>query len=233
MRVDVLTLFPEMFGPVLDASILGIAQDKGLVEFHVRDLRDFGEGKRRSVDDKPYGGGPGMVMMPEPVFRAVEAAEAEAAGAARRILLSPQGEKFSQPRARELAAEKRLLFICGRYEGFDERVRIGLNALELSIGDYVLSGGELAAMVVIDAVVRLVPSVLGCEDSLKEESFSEGLLEYPQYTRPALFRGMRVPEVLLSGDHARVAEWRRQEAVRRTREKRPDLLKESDEGIVP
>lgn len=230
MRVDVLTIFPEMFPPVLETSILRIAQEKRLVEFHVHDIRDYTDDKRRTTDDKPYGGGPGMVMMPGPVFAAVEAADAMAPAPARRILLSPQGERFTQRRARELSGEPRLMLICGRYEGFDERIRIGLNALEISIGDYVLSGGELAALVVIDAVVRLLPNVLGSEDSTKEESFASGLLEYPQYTRPPEFRGMKAPEVLLSGDHGKVAEWRRQEALRRTRERRPDLLEESDKG---
>jgi tRNA (guanine37-N1)-methyltransferase len=232
MRVDVLSIFPEMFAPVLGTSILRIAQEKGAVEFHVRDIRDYTDDKRRTTDDRPYGGGPGMVMMPGPVFKAVETVDAETQPPARRIMLSPQGERFTQRKAAALAAEPRLMLICGHYEGFDERIREGLNAEELSVGDYVLSGGEPAALVVIDAVVRLLPGVLGCAESPNEESFSNSLLEYPQYTRPPEFRGMRVPEILLSGDHARVAEWRRQEALRRTQARRPDLLSDRDKDQV-
>ena len=232
MRVDVLSIFPEMFAPVLGTSILRIAQEKGAVEFYVRDIRDYTDDKRRTTDDRPYGGGPGMVMMPGPVFKAVETVDAETQPPARRIMLSPQGERFTQRKAASLAVEPRRMLICGRYEGFDERIREGLNAEELSIGDYVLSGGEMAALVVIDAVVRLLPGVLGCAESPNDESFSNSLLEYPQYTRPPEFRGMRVPEILLSGDHGRVAEWRRQEALRRTQARRPDLLSGSDKDQV-
>ena len=233
MRFDILTIFPEAFPGVLATGILRIAREKGLVEFRVADLRDYTEDRRRSLDDRPYGGGPGMVVMPGPVFRAVESVDAEAGPPARRVLLSPKGAPFTQPMAREFATAQRLMLICGRYEGFDERIRTGLGAEEVSIGDYVLSGGELPALVIVEAVTRLIPGVLGSSESLDEESFSDGLLEYPQYTRPAEFRGMKVPEVLLSGDHAKVAEWRRQEALKRTRRRRPDLMEESNEGCTP
>lgn len=228
MRIDILTIFPEMFAPVLGASILKIAAEKKLVGFQVHDIRDFADDPRRTVDDRPYGGGPGMLMMPGPVCRAVEWADAQASPPARRILLSPIGERFTQKKARELAGESRLMLLAGRYEGFDERIRSALAMDEVSIGDYVLSGGELAAMVVIEAVVRLIPGVLGSEESLKDESFAGGVLDYPQYTRPVEFRGMKVPEVLLSGNHGKIAEWRRREAVERTRRRRPDLLQEPD-----
>ncbi len=224
MRIDVLTLFPEMFESPLGYSILKRARDQGLVEIALTNIRDFAKDSYRKVDDKPYGGGPGMVMMPGPVFDCFEHVEKLAPEKGRVILLTPQGQPFNQARARELAQEERLILIAGRYEGFDERIRVGLDAEQISIGDYVLNGGELPAMVLIDAVVRLLPGALGDEDSAKDDSFSEGLLEYPQYTRPEVFRDMKVPEILLSGDHAKIAAWRRQQALERTRQHRPDLL---------
>jgi len=224
MRIDILTLFPEMFASPLSYSILKRAQDQGLVSISLTNIRDFATDKYRKVDDSPYGGGPGMVMMPGPVFDCFEYVERLAPERGRVILLTPQGERFTQAKARELAREERLILIAGRYEGFDERIRTGLGAEPVSIGDYVLNGGELPAMVVVDAVVRLLPGALGDEDSTKEESFSEALLEYPQYTRPEVFRGMKVPEILLSGDHAKIAQWRRQQALERTKQWRPDLL---------
>lgn len=226
LRVDILTLFPEMFQPILGTSIPKRAAEKGLVSYHLTDIRAFATDAHKSVDDKPFGGGPGMVMMCQTVFEAVEATEAQDPRPARRILLSPQGRLFDQRMAEDLAAEQRLLLIAGHYEGFDERIIEGLKPTELSIGDYVLSGGELAAMVVIDAVVRLLPGVLGATDGAADETFADGLLEYPQYTRPREFRGMAVPEVLLSGNHKAIAEWRREQRKRRTAERRPDLWME-------
>jgi tRNA (guanine37-N1)-methyltransferase len=225
MRIDVLTLFPKAFESPLSCSILKRARDEGLVEIVLTDIRDFAEDSYRKVDDKPYGGGPGMVMMPGPVFDCVEHVQKLTPDKGRTLLLTPQGQKFDQAKARELASEKRLILIAGKYEGFDERIRTGLGAEQISIGDYVLSGGELAAMVVIDAVVRLLPGALGDEDSARDDSFSGDLLEYPQYTRPEVFRGMKVPDILLSGDHAKIAEWRRRQALERTQKQRPDLLK--------
>ena len=229
MRIDVVTVFPRWLDPLLSEGIPRIAAEKGLVDTHIHDLRDFAVDKRRSVDDRPFGGGPGMVLAPGPVFGVVEAIEREGAQAgldppARRILLTPQGSRFDQRMAENLAQEPWLLLVCGRYEGFDERIHAGLGAEGLSIGDYVLSGGEPAASVVIDAVTRLLPGALGHEDSAKTDSFAGDKLSWPQYTRPVEFRGMKVPDVLLSGDHARIAAWRREEAGRRTAERRPDLL---------
>ena len=224
MRIDVLTLFPQAFESPLSCSILKRAQNNGLVEIVLTDIRDFAEDSYRKVDDKPYGGGPGMVMMPGPVFDCVELVQSLSKEKGRVILLTPQGQKFDQAKARELAAGKRMILIAGKYEGFDERIRTGLGAEQISIGDYVLNGGELAAMVIIDTVVRLLAGALGDEDSAKNDSFSEGLLEYPQYTRPEVFRGMKVPDILLSGDHAKIAEWRRRQALERTKKQRPDLL---------
>jgi len=224
MRIDVLTLFPEMFESPLGYSILKRAREQGLVEIVLTNIRDFAKDSYRKVDDKPYGGGPGMVMMPGPVFDGFEHVERLAPEKGRVILLTPQGQRFNQARARELAQEQRLILIAGRYEGFDERIRIGLDAEQISLGDYVLNGGELPAMVLIDAVVRLLPGALGDEDSAKDDSFSEGLLEYPHYTRPEVFRGMKVPDILLSGDHGKIAAWRHQQALERTRQNRPDLL---------
>ncbi|HOX38944.1 MAG TPA: tRNA (guanosine(37)-N1)-methyltransferase TrmD [Candidatus Brocadiia bacterium] len=228
MRVDVLTIFPEIFRPALSTSIPGIAERKGAVVYRLHDIRDFATDSHRSVDDRPYGGGPGMVMKPDPIFHCVEAAEAQDPEPAFRILLTPQGERLTQKRVEDLALKRRLLIVCGHYEGFDERVREGLRPCEISVGDYVLSGGEFAAFVLIDAVVRLLPGVLGDADSAKDESFTSGLLEYPHYTRPSEFRGMKVPEILLSGDHAKVAQWRREQAILRTRLRRADLLPEEE-----
>ncbi len=225
LRIDVITIFPDVFEPYLSEGMIGIARRKGLLETHIHNLRDYATDRHRSVDDRPYGGGPGMVLMPAPVFAAVEDIEANVGGRGRRILLSPQGRVFNQTFAAELSREQRLLLISGRYEGFDERIRVGLGAEELSIGDYVLTGGELPAMVVIDAVARLIPGVLGDEESARLDSFADGhTLDYPQYTRPAEFRGMRVPEVLLSGNHQAIAEWRREQGRQRTKERRPDIL---------
>ena len=225
MRIDVLTLFPEMFESPLSHSILRRAKEAGIVGISLTNIRDFSRDSYRKVDDKPYGGGPGMVMMAGPIFDCFEHVRKLNPEKGRVILLTPQGEKFDQAKAIELSKEKRLILISGRYEGFDERIRIGLDAEQLSIGDYVLSGGELAAMVVIDAVVRQLAGALGDEDSAKDDSFSDGLLEYPHYTRPEEFRGMKVPDILLSGDHAKIAEWRRQQSLERTKKWRPDLLK--------
>ncbi|MHC4699353.1 MAG: tRNA (guanosine(37)-N1)-methyltransferase TrmD [Planctomycetota bacterium] len=226
MRIDVLTLFPQIFESPLSCSIVKRAQDNGLVEIALTDIRDFSTDGYRKVDDKPYGGGPGMVMMPGPVFDCFEHVQKLSPETPRVLLMTPQGKPFNQAKALELSSEKRLIFIAGKYEGFDERIRTGLGAEQISIGDYVLSGGELAAMVIIDAVVRLLEGALGDEDSAKDDSFSDGLLEYPHYTRPEDFRGMKVPDILLSGDHAKIAEWRRQQSIERTKKWRPDLLKE-------
>ena len=223
LRIDILTLFPEMFTPILGTSIPRRAADKGLVSYHLTNFRDFARDAHKSVDDKPFGGGPGMVMMCQTAFDAVEAAEAQDPRPATRVLLSPQGKVFDQAVAEDLARRDRLLLIAGHYEGFDERIIDGLSPMQLSIGDYVLSGGELAAMVVVDAVVRLLPGALGAETGAADESFADGLLEYPQYTRPREFRGMPVPDVLLSGDHVKIAEWRLQQRRLRTRRQRPDL----------
>lgn len=226
MRIDILTLFPEMFESPLSHSILKRAVEKGLVEICLTNIRDFSTDSYRKVDDKPYGGGAGMVMMAGPVFDCFEHVKKLVSQKGRVILLTPQGQKFDQAKAVELSKEDRLILISGRYEGFDERIRVGLGAEQVSIGDFVLSGGELAAMVVIDGVVRLLEGVLGDDDSAKYDSFSDGLLEYPQYTRPEEFRGMKVPEILLSGDHAKIAKWRSEQALERTKKWRPDLLEE-------
>ncbi len=224
MRIDILTLFPEVFQAVLGHSILRLAQERGVVNYLLWNIRDYSLDKHKKVDDRPYGGGPGMVMMPEPVFRAVEGVESDCSEPARKVLLTPQGEMFSQSVAESLAKEDRLMLVCGHYEGFDERIRQGFDFLEISIGDYVLSGGEIPAMVVIDTVVRLVPGVLGDEESPVVESFKGSLLEYPQYTRPREFRGMKVPDILVSGHHEEIQRWREEQARERTRTKRPDLL---------
>ena len=218
-RFDVLTLFPEIFQGYLTQSLLKLALDRGLVEIHLWNIRDWAKGKHKSVDDRPFGGGPGMVIMPEPVYDAVEAVRPLAAEPGELILLTPAGQRLDQELVKELAGKRRLLLLCGRYEGFDERIREGLRPREVSIGDFVCNGGEVPAMVVIDTVVRYVPGVLGDPESLTEESHSEaGRLEYPQYTRPRVFRGMEVPEVLLSGDHGAVARWRREQSEARSRE---------------
>jgi tRNA (guanine37-N1)-methyltransferase len=226
LRIDILTLFPEMFPPILGTSIPKRAAEKGLVSYHLTNIRDFATDAHKSVDDKPFGGGPGMVMMAPVLFDAVEHAEKQDTRPATRILLSPQGRRFDQTVAEELARHERLLLIAGHYEGFDERIIEGLAPLELSLGDYVLSGGELAAMVVVDAIVRLLPGALGAEHGAVDETFADGLLEYPQYTRPREFRDMTVPDVLLSGNHAKIAAWRLEQRKARTRQRRPDLWNE-------
>jgi tRNA (guanine37-N1)-methyltransferase len=222
MKIDVLTLFPAMFAGPLDESIVKRARAARLLDLKIHNLRDWTHDRHKTVDDRPFGGGPGMLLKVEPLFEAVESLQREKT---RVILLSPSGRKFDQSIARELAQQDDLLLVCGSYEGFDERVREALADDELSIGDYVLTNGALPAMVVIDAVVRLLPGVLGEDESSQDESFSAGLLEYPQYTRPAEFRGMKVPEVLLSGNHAGIEKWRREQAKLRTEKQRPDLLK--------
>jgi tRNA (guanine37-N1)-methyltransferase len=222
MKIDVLTLFPAMFAGPLDESIVQRARTNGVLKLSVVNLRDFTHDRHKTVDDKPFGGGPGMLLKPEPIFEAVEKL---ASDKTRVILLSPTGRKFDQAIARELSQQEELLLICGSYEGFDERIREQLADDELSIGDYVLTNGALPAMVIIDAVTRLLPGVLGDDESSRDESFSENLLEYPHYTRPAEFRGMKVPDVLLSGNHAEIAKWRAKQARVRTAERRPDLLK--------
>ena len=222
VQIDIATLFPGMFREVLETSILGRAREAGLVDVGLYDIRDFSSDRHRSVDAKPYGGGPGMLLRPEPVVLCVERILRER-GPGRVILLSPQGQRFTQPRARELAGEDHLILVCGRYEGFDERIRDLLRPHELSIGDFVLTGGELPAMVVLDAVVRLLPGALGDEGSAETESFTHGdRLEGPQFTRPPEFRGLRVPDVLVSGDHARIAAWREEMSRKRTDERRPN-----------
>src|SRR2546423_13791743 len=223
MRIDILTLFPEMFSSFLATSIPKRAAEKGLVEYKLTNIRDYSTDAHKSVDDKPFGGGPGMVMMCQTVFDAVEAGEKQDPRTATRVLLTPQGARFNQAMAESFARRDRLLLIAGRYEGFDERIRQGLEPIELSIGDYVLSGGELAAMVVIDAVVRLLPGALGAEEGAADETFAEGLLEFPQYTRPRDFRGMSVPEILLSGNHQAIAAWRNDQRKLRTQQRRSDL----------
>jgi tRNA (guanine37-N1)-methyltransferase len=240
VRIDVYTIFPAIFASPLGEGLLGKAVRAGIVEINVHDIRDYAEGRHRQVDDAPFGGGPGMVMKPEPVFAAVTATlgygmdELEAMREkVRVIMLTPRGRKLNQRLAAELAAQPHIALVCGRYEGVDERVMEHLCSDTLSVGDYVLSGGEFAALVVIEAVTRLVPGVLGNEESLTEESFSRGLLEHPQYTRPATYRGWRVPEVLVSGDHAAVEAWRREQAREWTEKIRPEmpgLTPEGDEG---
>jgi len=222
MKIDVLTLFPAMFAGPLDESIVRRAREARLLDLKIHNLRDWTHDRHKTVDDRPFGGGPGMLLKVEPLFEAIESLQREKT---RVILLSPSGRKFDQSIARELAQQDDLLLVCGSYEGFDERVREALADDELSIGDYVLTNGALPAMVVIDAIARLLPGVLGDDESSHDESFSHGLLEYPQYTRPAEFRGMKVPEVLLSGNHAEIEKWRREQAKLRTEKQRPDLLK--------
>ncbi|MGM7720351.1 tRNA (guanosine(37)-N1)-methyltransferase TrmD [uncultured Metabacillus sp.] len=224
MKIDFMTLFPEMFHGVLNESILKKAQEKNAVQFRVINFRDYSSNKHHTVDDYPYGGGAGMVLKPQPIFDAVEAIRKETDSTPKVILVCPQGERFTQAKAEQLATEEHLLFICGHYEGYDERIREHLVTDEISIGDFVLTGGELASMVIADSVVRLLPGVLGNEDSPVLDSYSSGLLEHPHYTRPADFRGMKVPDVLLSGNHKLIKEWREKESLRRTFERRPDLL---------
>lgn len=223
MKIDVLTLFPDMFTGVFSASIMKKAAEKGKASFRAVNFRDYAEGKHHVVDDYPYGGGAGMVLKPQPLFDAVEDVTS-GSEKPRIILMCPQGERFTQKKAEELAKEQHLVFLCGHYEGYDERIREQLVTDEISIGDYVLTGGELGAMVVADSVVRLLPGVLGNESSAVEDSFSSGLLEHPHYTRPADFRGLKVPDVLLSGNHKHIEEWRREQSLRRTWERRRDLL---------
>lgn len=223
MIIDILTLFPGMFEGVLSQSILKIAIEKGALDVRLHNIRDYTEDKHGKVDDRPYGGGPGMVMTPQPVFDAVEKIRASDKEA-RLILLTPQGRKFSQSLAEEFSQEQRLILICGRYEGFDERILLTLEPMELSVGDYVLSGGEIAAMAVVDAVGRLLPGVLGDPESVEQESFKNGLLDFPQYTRPSEYRGLKVPEVLLNGNHQEIDKWRKEQALERTRSRRADLL---------
>src|SRR5699024_11200496 len=228
MQIDVLTLFPDMLTGPLNASILKRAQEKGEFNYNLINFRDYTEDKHEKVDDYPYGGGAGMVLTPQPVFDAVAAITKDKPSKPRIILMCPQGEPFNQTKAEELAEEDQLIFICGHYEGYDERIREHLVTDEISIGDYILTGGELGALVVIDSVVRLLPDVLGNKASAPEDSFSSGLLEHPHYTRPANFRGMHVPEVLLSGHHANIEKWRQYESLKRTYERREELLDRID-----
>lgn len=236
MRFDILTLFPDLFHAFLKESILGRAVKRGLVDIRLTDIRSFARGNHKVTDDRPYGGGSGMVMKPGPIFRALQSVE-RSEGKSLVILLTPQGTTFEQTRAWELSRLDHIILICGRYEGIDERVRQSIVDMELSIGDYVLSGGELGAMVVVDAICRLLPGVLGGENATTNESFEDGLLEYPHYTRPRIFNGKSVPAVLLTGDHEKIRLWRRTESLKRTLERRPDLLKkatlkEDDEAIL-
>ncbi|UOQ85554.1 tRNA (guanosine(37)-N1)-methyltransferase TrmD [Gracilibacillus salinarum] len=224
MKIDVLSLFPEMFQGVFQSSILSKAHEAGAFQYNFVNFRDYTDNKHNKVDDYPYGGGAGMVLKPQPIFDAVEAVQQDAKSSPRVILMCPQGKPYTQKKAEELAKEDHLIFICGHYEGYDERIRTELVTDEISIGDYVLTGGELGAMVVIDSVVRLLPNVLGNDDSAVQDSFSTGLLEHPHYTRPADFRGLTVPDVLLSGNHAHIDQWRRKEALKRTFLRRRDLL---------
>ncbi len=222
MRIDIISLFPQMFEGPFSESLIKRAVENGLVQINIYNLREYTHDRHHTADDYPYGGGPGMVLKPEPIFEAVETIKGE--DKAEVVLLSPQGEVFSYQIAQEFSAKEHLIFICGHYEGVDERTREHLVDREISIGDYILTGGELAAMVVVDSVVRLIPGVLGSAESLQEESISWGLLEYPQYTRPPEFRGWTVPDVLLSGNHQEIARWRREQAIRRTFYRRPELL---------
>ncbi|MFH1640737.1 MAG: tRNA (guanosine(37)-N1)-methyltransferase TrmD [Candidatus Omnitrophota bacterium] len=232
MRIDIITIFPDMFSPILNESIVKRGQNKGKVRIHIHNLRDYSKDKHRKVDDHPFGGGSGMVMRPEPIFEAVKNIRSQVTGhlpAGRQarsqvILLCPQGKRLNQKIAKKLAKYKHLVLICGHYEGIDERVRKNLVDDELSIGDYILTGGELPAMVLVDCLVRLIPGVLGDKNSLNFESFEDNLLEYPQYTRPANFKGIKVPAILLSGNHKKIEEWRKKKALVSTKEKRPDLL---------
>ena len=230
MEIDILTLFPRIFEGPLDESILKRARERRLVQVRIHNLRDYTHDKHHVVDDKPYGGGPGMLMKPEPIFEAVEALRRPDT---RVVLMTPQGQPLTQQRAQTFAQKPHLLILCGHYEGVDERVREALVDEEVSIGDYVLTNGALAAAVLVDAVVRLVPGVLGDDESAQQDSFAGGLLEGPQYTRPPEFRGMRVPEVLLSGDHGAVAAWRAEQARKRTQERRPDLLNNKENRVRP
>ena len=226
MKIDYLTLFPEMFEGVLNHSILKRAQDKGMLNVNTVNFRDFAENKHNQVDDYPFGGGQGMVLKPEPIFNALESLQQT--DETRVVLMCPQGEPFTQEKAQELSEAEHLVFICGHYEGYDERIREHLVTDEISIGDYVLTGGELPAMTMTDAIVRLIPGVLGNQQSHEDDSFQDGLLEFPQYTRPREYRGMTVPDVLLSGNHARIDAWRREQKLLRTYRNRPDLLDKAE-----
>jgi tRNA (guanine37-N1)-methyltransferase len=232
MRIDVLTLFPEMFSGYLGQSLLKRAIDAGIVDVQVHNIRDWAQGKHKQVDDRPFGGGPGMVLMPEPVVDSVEAVQGQGSGAGHLVLLTPVGRRLDQRIVAELAGHKRLVVICGRYEGIDQRAIDILQPDEVSIGDYILGGGEVAAMVLVDAVVRLVPGVLGDDESNKQDSFSGDppLLEFPQYTRPREYRGLPVPDVLMTGNHPEIAKWRKEQKLNRTKERRADLLGEGDEN---
>jgi tRNA (guanine37-N1)-methyltransferase len=230
MKFDVLTLFPEMLTAYLQQGVLGRAINRGLVDVNLINIRDFAKGAHRTTDDRPYGGGEAMIMKPGPIYRALQSVD-RADGKSSVILLSPQGKPFNQSIAWEMSEWDQLILVCGRYEGVDERIKLTSIDMELSIGDYILSGGELGAMVIVDAVSRLIPGGLGGERSNLEDSFEGGLLEYPQYTRPRLFQGKKVPEVLLSGDHEKIRVWRRKESLKRTLKRRPDLLKQ--ENLTP
>jgi tRNA (guanine37-N1)-methyltransferase len=223
LRIDILTLFPELFESFLDTSIVGRARRNGLADIRLTNIRDFATDNYGSVDDAPFGGGPGMVLLCGPVFDAVERLRTEARPAGKVVLLTPQGRPLTQKLVGELQLEERLILIAGHYEGFDERIRMHLADFEVSLGDFVLSGGEIPAMALVDAIIRLLPGALGKDESTAEESFQHGLLEYPQYTRPRDFRGLSVPDILLNGDHAKIAAWRREQAEQRTRQRRPDL----------
>ena len=228
MRIDIVTLFPMMFEAVFGESIIKRARQKGLLDIRLTQLRDFAFDKHRQVDDSPFGGGSGMVLKPDPMFRAVRSILANSTAKRRRIvLLCPSGATFTQAKAKELAQEEQLIFLSGHYEGFDARIHVHLADEALSIGDFVLTGGELPAMVVVDAVARMIPGVLGSDESAPTDSFYDGLLEFPQYTRPSMFEGMEVPQVLLSGDHAKIRAWRRRESLRITYERRPELLEQA------
>lgn len=227
MRIDILTIFPEMFDGVLNASMLGRASEKGILEFHAHNIRDYSLNKHHNTDDYPYGGGAGMVMMAQPIMDCIDAVTGESEIRPRCIVMSPRGKQLSTELARELAREERLLILAGHYEGIDERVMDMMDD-EISIGDYILTGGELPAMVVVDCVSRFIPGVLGSAESAEDESFSSGLLEYPQYTRPAEYREKTVPEVLMNGNHAEIQKWRRQQALLKTKQNRPDLLEKAE-----
>lgn len=227
MRFDILTLFPEMFEGYVAQGHLRLAVERKLVEIHLHNFRDHASGKRKQVDDKPFGGGPGMLLMCPPVFDCVETVQAQGTEPGRLLMMTPQGRKLDQTFVEELAQEKRLVLLCGRYEGFDDRIRQGLQPIEVSVGDFICNGGEVPAMLIVDSVIRLIPGVLHDETSSRYDSFSNaGLLEHPQYTRPREFRGMTVPDVLISGDHRKIQEWQHQESLKRTAERRSDLLPE-------
>ncbi|MDL2289162.1 tRNA (guanosine(37)-N1)-methyltransferase TrmD [Clostridia bacterium OttesenSCG-928-F22] len=226
MRIDILTLFPDMFAPVINESIMGRAVAGGILQIHLHNIRDYADNKHRQVDDYPFGGGAGMLMMPQPIFDCMEAVEKLSPIKGKRIYLSPRGKVFNNKMAREMATEERLILLCGHYEGVDQRVIDNIIDMELSIGDFVTTGGELPAMVMTDCIARFIPGVLGDKTGADEESFEGGLLEYPQYTRPSDFRGMKVPEVLLSGHHANIVKWQREQSEKITRAVRPDLLSE-------